>query len=217
MSGYFITFEGGEGAGKTSQINRLADSLTQQGHRVVTTREPGGTPESEKIRGLLVQRNTGHWSPMSEALMMFAARVLHVERVILPALKDDKIVICDRFTDSTRAYQGYGHGVALSTIEGLVDLTLNGLEPYLTIILDIDPMIGLKRSERRLASQAMDIEQREDRFENLDISFHEKLRQGFLKIAKQYPSRCYVFDASAAFDEISKSIWDLSVKSIGSI
>ena len=206
MSGLFITFEGGEGAGKTTQINRLAQSLTEQGHKVITTREPGGTPEAEKIRDLLVQRDGGQWSPISEALLLFAARSLHAERVIKPALDEGKIVICDRFTDSTRAYQGYGHELDLKVIEDLVDTVLGGLEPNLTFILDIEPESGLSRSERRLASEALDIKQREDRFENLEIEFHEKLRQGFLEIAKNNPDRCKVLDATQSIDDISQEI-----------
>lgn len=206
MSGLFITFEGGEGAGKTTQINRLAQSLTEQGHKVITTREPGGTPEAEKIRDLLVQRDGGQWSPISEALLLFAARSLHIERVIKPALDEGKIVICDRFTDSTRAYQGYGHELDLKVIEDLVQTVLGGLEPNLTFILDIEPESGLSRSERRLASEALDIKQREDRFENLEIEFHEKLRQGFLEIAKNNPDRCKVLDATQSIDDISQEI-----------
>ena len=206
MKSLFITFEGGEGAGKTTQINRLAESLTKEGHKVVTTREPGGTAESEKIRNLLVQRDGGNWSPLSEALLLFAARHLHVERVIKPNLESNKIVICDRFTDSTRAYQGYGHGLDLDTIENLKEITLGGLEPDLTFILDIESKAGLERSERRLATEALDIKQKEDRFESLDISFHEKLRQGFLSIAKNNQERCKVFDASKDLDTIAADI-----------
>lgn len=206
MTGLFITFEGGEGAGKTTQINRLAQSLTNKGYKVITTREPGGTPEAEKIRNLLVQRDGGQWNPLSEALLLFAARLLHVERVIQPAIDDGHIVICDRFTDSTRAYQGYGHGLDLSVIETLKETVLGGLEPNLTFVLDIDSKTGLNRSERRLASEALDIKQKEDRFESLDISFHEKLRQGFLSIAKENPQRCKVFDADKDLDGIAKDI-----------
>lgn len=215
MSGLFITFEGGEGAGKTTQINRLAQSLTETGHKVVTTREPGGTAEAEKIRDLLVQRDGGQWSPLSEALLLFAARHLHVERVINPNLNAGKIVICDRFTDSTRAYQGYGHGLDLDVIENLKDTVLEDLEPDLTFILDIDSKAGLERSERRLAAEALDIKQKEDRFESLDISFHEKLRQGFLEIAKNNPDRCKVFDASKDLDAIAADILKSTQEKLG--
>ena len=138
MSGLFITFEGGEGSGKTTQINRLADALTQNKHRVQTTREPGGTPEAEKIRDFLVQREGGNWSPMAEALLLFAAREMHYNAIIKPALDDGKVVICDRFTDSTRAYQGYGHGMDLDKLEQLKTITLGDLEPDITFILDVD-------------------------------------------------------------------------------
>jgi len=215
MTGLFITFEGGEGSGKTTQINRLAQSLTNDGYKVITTREPGGTPEAEKIRDLLVQRDGGQWSPISEALMLFAARALHVERVIQPALDGDHIVISDRFTDSTRAYQGYGHGLDLTTIETLKETVLGGLEPDLTFILDIESRAGLERSERRLASEALDIKQKEDRFESLDISFHEKLRQGFLSIAKDNPERCITYDASKDLDAIADKIFEATKKKIG--
>jgi len=206
MGSLFITFEGGEGAGKTTQINRLAQSLTNEGYKVITTREPGGTPEAEKIRDLLVQRDSGKWSPISEALMLFAARSLHVQRVIKPALDDGHIVICDRFTDSTRAYQGYGHNLDLKIIEDLKQTVLGGLEPDMTFILDIDPKTGLGRSERRLASEALDIKQKEDRFESLDITFHEKLRQGFLEIAKNNKDRCIVMDASKSLNTMAENI-----------
>ncbi|MFK7840350.1 MAG: dTMP kinase [Bdellovibrionales bacterium] len=215
MTGFFITFEGGEGAGKTTQINRLAQKLTDNGHKVITTREPGGTPESEKIRDLLVQREGGEWSPISEALMLFAARSLHTEKVIKPALDGGHIVICDRFTDSTRAYQGYGHGLDLEIIETLKDKVLDGLEPDLTFILDIEPKAGLSRSERRLASESLNIKQKEDRFESMDISFHEKLRQGFLTIAKQNTDRCHVLDASQSLEDISKLVASKTLNAIG--
>jgi len=131
---------------------------------------------------------------------------LHVERVIKPALDNGHIVICDRFTDSTRAYQGYGHGLDLNIIETLKDTVIGGLEPDVTFILDIDPKIGLGRSERRLASEALDIKQKEDRFESLNISFHEKLRQGFLQIAQQNKSRCFVMDASQSLNDVTQEV-----------
>lgn len=209
MSGLFITFEGGEGAGKTTQINRLAQSLTDIGKKIITTREPGGTPEAEKIRDLIVQRDGGQWSPISEALMLFAARALHVDRVIKPALDDGHIVICDRFTDSTRAYQGYGHGLSLDKIETLKETALGGIEPDITFILDVDPAAGLKRSERRLASEALDIKQKEDRFESMNLSFHEKLRQGFLSIGKDNPDRCFILDANGDLNTIAEQILNI--------
>jgi dTMP kinase len=202
----FISFEGGEGAGKTTQINTLAGALTQQGYKVITTREPGGTEEGEKIRALLVQRDGGNWNPMSECLLLFAARIMHVEQVIRPALEAGKIVITDRFTDSTRAYQGYGHGFDLKLIESLNDQLIGGFKPDLTFILDVDPQKGLERSSHRLASQPFEVDRAEDRFENLELEFHKRLRQGFLEIAKKEKDRCRVIDASKSLDAIAKEI-----------
>ena len=215
MAGLFITFEGGEGAGKTSQINALAQALTQAGHKVVTTREPGGTPESEKVRDLLVQRDGGNWTPMAEILLFFSARVMLVEKIIGPALEEGKIVICDRFTDSTRAYQGYGHDFDLSVIEDLKETALNGLEPDLTFILDIDPEAGLERSGRRLAAEALNVKQKEDRFENMDVAFHNRLRDGFIQIAKDNPERCHVIDATQDIDSVAQQISQISMQKVG--
>lgn len=211
MAGLFITFEGGEGGGKTTQINRLAQSLSAQGYKIVTTREPGGTPEAEKIRDLLVQREGGNWSPIAEVLLLFAARQLHVQNVIQPALEEGRIVICDRFTDSTRAYQGYGHGLAHDAIESINKTVLNGFGPDLTFILDVPPQIGLTRSRRRLAGEHFMGDKTEDRFEQMDVSFHERLRDGFLDIAKKNADRCVVLDATQDLESIAAKIAD-SVK-----
>ena len=207
--GLFITFEGGEGSGKTTQINRLSQTLSQLGKKVITTREPGGTPEAEKIRELIVQRDGGAWTPMAEILLFSTARVMHVEQIIRPALEEGKIVICDRFTDSTRAYQGYGHEMGLEEIENLNTLTLGDFKPDLTFILDIDPEEGLKRSDRRLAAEQFQVKHREDRYEQLDIEFHKRLRQGFLEIAKKEPGRCHVIPAMQDVDAISGQIADI--------
>ena len=183
--GLFITFEGGEGSGKTTQIRTLAAALQKKGLAVLTTREPGGTPEAEVIRKLLVQRDGGNWTPMAEALLLFAARTMHVDHLIKPALAEGKIVISDRFTDSTRAYQGYGHGLPHEKIEELVQLSLGGFEPDLTIIIDLPVETGLKRAGRRIVRDGSG----EDRFENLDLSFHKKLRDGYLEIARKNAKR----------------------------
>jgi dTMP kinase len=205
-SGTFITFEGGEGAGKTTQVNALAEMLTNQGYKAITTREPGGTAEAEKIRDLIVQRESGNWTPMAECLLIFAARVMHVSKVIAPALSEGKIVICDRFTDSTRAYQGYGRGMGLEIIETLQSLTINDLEPDITFVMDIDAKAGLERSSRRLAAESLGIKQSEDRFENMDMSFHEALRNGFLEIAKASPDRCRIIDATQDSEVIAEKV-----------
>jgi len=200
--GYFITFEGGEGSGKSTQVKLLADHLRAQGHDVVLTREPGGTPEAEKIRELLVRNDGGNWSPLEECLLLFAARAHHIRTLIKPALEAGKIIISDRFTDSTRAYQGYGLGVALDKIEALNNDCLEGFKPDLTLLLDIDVKDGLARSTRRLADE----QSSEDRYENLDLDFHEKLRAGFLDMAEREPGRFRVIDADKSVDEIADKI-----------
>lgn len=178
-AGLFITFEGGEGSGKSTQIRLLKEYLEQSGHGVILTREPGGTPEAEKIRDLLVQRDGGAWSAEEECLLLYAARKGHVERVIKPAIAAGKIVLCDRFSDSTMAYQGYGHGLSHAFIDNLDRLVLGGFKPDMTFMLDIAPEVGLARSERRLVSAADGSkEQTEDRFERLDFSFHKKTAAG---------------------------------------
>lgn len=204
--GLFITLEGGEGAGKSTQSRRLKAALESAGRDVVLTREPGGTPEAEKIRDLLVQRDGGNWTPMAECLLFFAARQMHVETLIKPALADGKIVICDRFTDSTIAYQGYGHGFDIPTIEQIAKLSLGDFKPDLTFILDLPVSEGLKRSLKQKDS-AGGKENTEDRFEKLKIDFHEKLRQGFLTIAGAEKSRCVVVDALGAADDVYNVIW----------
>ena len=213
--GLFITFEGGEGAGKTTQIKAIAEWLNNQGIEVASTREPGGTPEAEKLRDLLVKRDGGNWTAEAEVLLFFAARHMHVTDVIKPALEKGKVVICDRFTDSTRAYQAYGHGQDLQFINKVNDLVLQGFEPDLTFILDIPAKDGLARSKRRQSEIGSDDAASEDRFEKMDIAFHEKLRQGFLAIAQNDPDRCFVIDALQKPDEITNRLQSLISKEGG--
>jgi dTMP kinase len=201
-SGLFITFEGGEGSGKTTQIKLLADKLKAEGNDVVTTREPGGTSEAEKIRSLLVNRDGGDWTPVAEVLLLFAARSMHVENLIKPTLAAGKTVICDRFTDSTRAYQSYGHGLPIETVESINTMTLNGFEPHMTFILDLPVEAGLARAGKRLAQDAS----KEDRFEKLKTDFHERLRQGYLDIAKKNPRRCMVINADQSVEAVAAAI-----------
>jgi dTMP kinase len=191
--GLFITFEGGEGAGKTTQIKRLAASLGD----VVMTREPGGTPEAEAIRNTFFQNNGQNWPPEALVLLMFSARVLHTENLIRPAIEQGKTVLCDRYTDSTRVYQGYAGNLALEKIEHIKTLSIGEFEPDLTFILDIAPEEGLKRADARAG---------ETTFEAKDIGFHEKIRDGFLTIAKQNPDRCVVIDATQNADAIAAQI-----------
>lgn len=211
MTGLFITFEGGEGSGKSTQVRALAARLEARGHEVIMTREPGGTPEAEKIRALLVDRDGGKWSPLAEAMLLFAARTMHVETLIKPALAAGKIVLCDRFADSTRAYQGYGHGLPLEVIEDLNSAALGDFAPRLTFILDIDPERGLNRSERRLAES----KSHEDRFERLDFTFHKRLRQGYLEIAKDNPQRCHVVEAEQDPERIAGILEALALDALG--
>ena len=215
MTGLFISFEGGEGSGKTTQINKLAENLTAKGQRVVTTREPGGTPEGDKIRDLIVQREGGRWNPIAETLLLFAARSMHVQKIIQPALEDGNIVITDRFTDSTLAYQGYGHGVSLEKIEHINSLVLDDFKPDLTFILDVKPEEGLMRSERRLASETLGVKQTEDKFERLDLKFHKSLREGFLDIARKDKQRCHILNASLSIEELSKEIERIVMEKVG--
>jgi dTMP kinase len=213
--GLFITFEGGEGSGKTTQVNRLAQFLTDKGHKVITTREPGGTPEGERIRDLLVQREGGEWNPISEVLLLFAARAMHVDQVIKPALAKGKIVISDRFTDSTRAYQGHGHNFPLQTIEDLNNLVVGNFAPDVTFLLDIETEKGLARSGRRMAAEALHIKQTEDRFEKMEVDFHERLRKGFLEIAKKEPERVKIIDANKKPDDIAAEIQKIVTDKVG--
>ena len=208
--GFFISLEGGEGSGKTTQINRLVDMLSDRGYDVVITREPGGTPEAESIRNLLVQRDGGDWNAMAEVLLLFAARSMHIEKLIKPALNDGKIVICDRFTDSTLAYQGFGRGLELDKIKEIERISINEFKPDLTFILDIDVRTGLNRSNARLSEDDAG-EQTEDRFERLDLDFHERLREGFLEIARQNEGRCYILNAAQSMDHLSDEIKNIAL------
>ena len=191
--GRFITLEGGEGAGKSTQARRLAAALREAGIDVVETREPGGSPGAEEIRRLLTTGEANRWSPMAETLLHFSARADHVRRTIRPALKDGRWVCSDRFSDSTMAYQGYGHGVDRGFIGMLTGAVLGELRPDLTLIFDIPVEQGLARAAKRPGQ--------EDRYEKMDRKFHEALRRGFLAIAASDPARCVVIDASGDENE----------------
>jgi dTMP kinase len=200
----FISFEGGEGAGKTTQISMLKDKLIEQGRDVIITREPGGTIEAEKIRDLLVQRDGGNWTPTAEALLFFTARHMHWNTKIKPALDVGKTIICDRFTDSTVAYQGYGHQFDLDTLYNIKKLAIGDVEPDVTIIMDIPVDEGLARAGKRMADDTGGTT--EDRFERIGTEFHERLRQGYLTIAKHNPKRCHVIDARQSINEVHNEI-----------
>jgi dTMP kinase len=198
----FVTFEGGEGAGKTTQIQRLGARLAAAGIAHVATREPGGSPGAEAIRRLLVSGDTGRWEPLTEALLMLSARHDHWRRTIEPALAAGTWVLCDRFHDSTVAYQGHGRGVPLETLEALRRIVLGERQPDLTLILDLPAEEGLERARARAKGFASG----EDRFERMDAGFHERLRWGFLAIAKAEPERCVVIDATPGVDAVHAAV-----------
>jgi dTMP kinase len=204
MGGRFIAFEGGEGAGKSTQIARLADALTRQGETVVVTREPGGTPGAEEIRALFVQGGTGRWTVETDVLLVCAARADHVARLIRPALEAGKTVLCDRFVHSTLAYQGHGKGVAMDRLLALHDFATGNLWPDLVLWLDLPVELGLSRSTKRAAAQQADLPQ-EQRFEALGLAYHEKVRAGFASLAAADP-RIVRIDATQAIDDVAAAI-----------
>jgi dTMP kinase len=199
FAGRFISFEGGEGAGKTTQIRRLAESLDAKGHKVILTREPGGTEGAEAIRKLFVTGDAGRWDAITETLLINAARRDHVERVIRPALARGDYVLCDRFFDSTLAYQGAGKGVDLPLLRQLHAIATGSLIPDVTFLLDLPVEIGLARAGQRTGN--------ETRFEGMDTSFHQMLRRAFLDMAKAEPERFTVLDATGDVDEIARQIF----------
>ncbi|SDG92507.1 dTMP kinase [Roseospirillum parvum] len=197
-AGRFITFEGGEGGGKTTQLARLAEDLRAAGHAVLTTREPGGSPGAEEIRRLLVTGEAGRWDARTEALLHMAARRDHLVRVVWPALAEGKVVLCDRFLDSTRAYQGYGHGLGRDWVDRLASVVIGDFAPDLTLILDLDPAQGLARAAGRGDA--------ETRYETLADAFHQRVREGFHAIAKAEPGRCRLIDSSQPKERVAALI-----------
>jgi dTMP kinase len=200
----FISFEGGEGSGKTTQIQLLAQSLTAQGRSVCVTREPGGTAEAEAIRTLFVTNSALKWDMQEQCLLLFAARRSHIRQVINPALQRGEIVICDRFTDSTYAYQAYGLGLDTAFIDTIDALTTKSLRPDLTFFLDIDPSAGLLRAKSRETTQNSG----EDRFENLNLDFHTRLYKGFQTMAAAQPERIKIIDANGAIEDVHQRIME---------
>ena len=196
--GRFITFEGGEGAGKSTQIQRLAAFLSARGIDAIVTREPGGSPGAEAIRHLLVTGEKHRWDPLTETLLHFAARADHVIRTIEPALAAGRWVVCDRFVDSTVAYQGYGQNVDRSFIANLSHAILGEIKPDLTLLLDLPVDVGLARAAQRHGN--------EDRYETMDRTFHERIRLGFRDLATAEPSRFVVIDAGGAIDTVRQTI-----------
>ena len=195
--GRFISIEGGEGAGKSTQVGLLVAALDRAGIPAQASREPGGSPGAEAIRRLLLEGEGERWDAISEALLLVAARHDHVTRVIAPALAQGVWLVSDRFADSTMAYQGYGRGVALADLTALHRFALGDFAPDLTMILDLPVEVGLARAGARSAA---------DRFERLDRDFHEKLREGFRKIAAADPTRCVLVDASADPQTVHRAV-----------
>ncbi|GLH75497.1 thymidylate kinase [Bradyrhizobium sp. SSBR45G] len=200
--GRFVTFEGGEGAGKSTQIKILADRLEKDGVRIVLTREPGGSPGAEIMRHLVLSGMGKLLGPEAETLLFAAARDDHVRNVILPALNQGSWVLCDRFFDSTRAYQGSQGKVAPDVLNAMQRVTIGDLKPDLTVILDVPAEVGMKRAADRRGNGAP------DRFEGEDVKFHQGLREAFRKIAADDPKRCVLIDATASADNVSHIIWD---------
>ena len=203
----FITFEGGEGAGKSTQIKLLGAAFQAKGHAVLETREPGGSPGAEQIRGLLVDGPAERWQPLTEALLHYAARAEHLQATVRPALAEGTWVLCDRFTDSTLAYQGYGHRLGAAPIETLRSLIAADPLPDLTLILDLPVQLGLARAAGRADAAA--------RYERMGRAFHERVRQGFLEIARGAPERCAVIEADAAPEAVHSKILETVEQRLG--
>jgi dTMP kinase len=203
VSGRFITFEGGEGAGKSTQIARLSRRLADRGIEAVTTREPGGSPRAERIRQRVLAGAAKPFGPLAEALLFSAARIDHLKETIRPALARGAFVLCDRFSDSTRAYQGALGNIDPGLMRALEEATIGETRPDLTFILDVPAETGLARAaeRRRAAGQGA------DRFEREDAAFHERLRDAFLDIARREPGRCVVVDGSRDPDLVEADIW----------
>jgi len=198
--GYFISFEGIDGSGKSTQIQKLAEFLERLGFEVIVTREPGGSIGGEEIRKLLLQGEVDRWSAEAEILLFTAARRDHLERVILPALDDGKIVICDRFTDSTRMYQGMRGPNLRNLVDTLNERVIN-LDPDLTILIDINPKISLKRAKSRKTV--------EERFEDFGVEMQLKMRKGFIELAKEFGNRIEVVNGQQSVDKLAQDIYSL--------
>jgi dTMP kinase len=203
MPGYFIAFEGGEGAGKSTQEGLLAQSLIERGHRVVRTREPGGTPAGEQIRHVLLSPEFEGLDPRAEALLFAASRGEHVARVIRPTLERGDVVICDRYIDSSVAYQGYGRDLGPDRVRDLSLWATGGLLPDLTVVLDVDPEVGLARFAQR------------DRLEAEPLDYHRAVRAGFLALAAAEPGRYVVLDARAEVKETAAAILERALTGLG--
>jgi dTMP kinase len=200
-AGLFLTFEGIDGSGKSSQCKRLAEALRRAGYDVVLTREPGGSEGAEDIRRLVLEGDPAKWSAETEILLFTAARRDHMERTILPALAAGKVVICDRFADSTRMYQGMSRGDLRATVDQLHNLMI-GREPDLTLLIDMDPATGLSRAKGRQGT--------EERFEDFGLGLQEKMRAGFLALAAEFPDRFRTVDGAQDIDAVAADVLQLA-------
>ena len=203
----FVTFEGGEGVGKSTQVKRLVAALAQRSIAAVRTREPGGTPKAEAIRAFILQGRSEQWGPGAEAVLFAAARLDHVNQLIAPNLDAGRWVVSDRFSDSTRAYQGLTGGVDVKLIDALEELALNGRKPDLTIVLDMDPEAAFRRVLARETEAAL--ADTGDRFEKEDLDWHKRLREAFLAIARNNVERCVVIPANQNEDALAEEVWDV--------
>lgn len=204
MKGVFITFEGGEGSGKSTQIKLLSDYLSQMYIKNIVTREPGGTAIGKELRKMLLIGEVEKFDAVSETLLFYTDRRLHLANKIWPAMEEGKWVISDRFADSTVAYQYYGHGKKISkeNLDAIYKVAVGSFEPDLTLILDIDPEIGIMRSYKKAEGMVT----KETRFESMGLEFHNNIRRGFLQIAKENPNRCVVIDANKGIEELHQDI-----------
>ena len=208
-AGKFITFEGGEGSGKSTQARRLAEVLRTNGREVVLTREPGGSPFAEHVRAVLLDPATPPHAPISEALLFYAARADHLARTIRPALATGQWVVCDRFSDSTRVYQGHAGKLEPGLIEALERMIVAPTRPDLTVVVDIPAREGLARAQARrdCAPKAGEDGRAADAYEGRDVEFHERLREGFLAIAEAEPQRCIVVDGRLSVADVAAQVW----------
>jgi dTMP kinase len=214
MPGVFITFEGIEGSGKSTQISRLLQHLTEQRRPVTLTREPGGTPIGDQVRRILLDPLNRLLDPTAELLLYAASRAQHLREVIHPALEVGRIVLCDRFSDATIAYQGYGRGLSVPVIRELDRIVTAGLRPRLTVLLDLPAETGLGRARGRNTSQGL---HGEARFENEDIAFHSMVRNGYLQLAKEEPERIRVVNAARLPEEVQADIMKIVDEVLGQV
>jgi len=201
----FITFEGPEGSGKSSQLPALASFIVSRGYDVVSTREPGGTRIGNQIREILMRMDNTELHPRTEILLFQAARAQLIEELILPSLAEGKVILCDRYGDSTLAYQGYGHGLDVDRLKMILEFATSGLKPDLTILLDVDVMVGLKRKKAKEEWNRMDA---------FELSFHERVRKGYHELVSQEPARWKIVDASQSQEQVQEDIRQIVLEAL---